>query len=142
MAKALMLYYCFHEHVKKLEREVAPFSEDRFRQRQIIHSANGSSFVPTQGVASVKGTEATRICPGRRCRRLEVFCREGGVLAGALRHRDRLRRGTLGAGLAMFSVIFEVFPIRELGWLLDNAVMLAASWSRSRASSTTFATRA
>src|SRR3954451_15659137 len=46
-------------------------------------------------------------------------------LAGALRHRNRLRRGALIGEACMFSVIFEVLPNKE-NWddYLDNAKML------------------
>jgi hypothetical protein len=74
MAKALMLYYSFHEHVEKLEHEIAA-GEDRFRKRQIIHSASGSYVRTDEGDVSVKGTGATQMLPRTiDVDGLRVFC--------------------------------------------------------------------
>jgi hypothetical protein len=111
MAKALMLYYSFHEHVEKLEHEIAA-GEDRFRKRRIIHSASGS-YVRTDARRRVSEGNGSYADADQddRCRRLEgLLPVKAAYLAGALRHRDRLRRGTLGAGFGYVLSDFRSFP--------------------------------
>ena len=77
-------------------------------KRQIIHSASGS--YGRTGARRRVSKERTQMLS----RTIHVddlkCCREGGYLAGALGHRDRLRRGTPGAGNGHVLSDFRSFP--------------------------------